>query len=211
MLTETKAHNPGSVHLAQPLQMWSKMFRTTTSVFVKNRYDISSGGIQAYYNYGKHTIDDGLRNGQPRDYLFNSKDFNMGITAYQTVKPWQGNDLSLGIDFKHWGGEAWNALKADGKQTPIVDRHVNEIAGYAMMQQALLNDRLSLNAGCALSTHRSLATSGCRRRYHSPSHRLQPHKVQLFKRLPFAQHTRAVYVRPAQSAAQTRAHEQLRG
>ncbi|MFG6386642.1 MAG: TonB-dependent receptor [Muribaculaceae bacterium] len=150
MLTETKAHNPGSVHLAQPLQMWSKMFRTTTSVFVKNRYDISSGGIQAYYNYGKHTIDDGLRNGQPRDYLFNSKDFNMGITAYQTVKPWQGNDLSLGIDFKHWGGEAWNALKADGKQTPIVDRHVNEIAGYAMMQQALLNDRLSLNAGVRL-------------------------------------------------------------
>lgn len=147
MLTETKADNPGSVELEKPLEMWTKMFRTTASVFVKNHYDVSSGGVQAYYNWGKHKIDDGLRNGQPRDYLFNSKDFNMGITAYQTVKPWVGNDLSLGIDFKHWGGEAWNSQKADGKETPIVDKHVNEIAGYAMMQQALWNDRLSLNAG----------------------------------------------------------------
>lgn len=150
MLTETKADNPGSIELARPLDMWTKMFRTTTAVFVKNRYDISSGGIQAYYNWGRHKIDDGLRNGQPRDYLFNSKDINMGITAYQTVKPWTGNDLSVGVDFKHWGGEAWNSQKADGKESPIVDRHVNEIAGYAMMQQAFWNNRLSLNAGVRL-------------------------------------------------------------
>ena len=74
----------------------------------------------------------------------------MGITAYQTVKPWIGNDLSVGVDFKHWGGEAWNSEKSDGVESPIVDKHVNEIAGYAMMQQALWNDRLSLNAGVRL-------------------------------------------------------------
>lgn len=74
----------------------------------------------------------------------------MGITAYQTVKPWQGNDLSIGIDFKHWGGEAWNSQKADGKESPIVDKHVNEFAGYAMMQQAFWSDRLSVNAGVRL-------------------------------------------------------------
>lgn len=76
MLTETKADNPGSVELPQPLEMWAKVFRTTASVYVKNHYTISSGGIQAYYNWGKHKIDDGLSNGQPRSYLFNSKDFN---------------------------------------------------------------------------------------------------------------------------------------
>ena len=130
--------------------MWTKMSRTTASVFVKNRYDISSGGIQAYYNWGRHKIDDGLRNGQPRDYIFNSKDFNMGVTAYQTVKPWDGNDLSVGMDFKHWGGEAWNSQKADGKESPIVDSHVNEIAAYAMMQQALWQEWLSVNAGVRL-------------------------------------------------------------
>lgn len=150
MLTETKADNPGSVYLAKPLGMWTKMLRTTTSVYIKNHYEISSGGIQAYYNWGKNQIDDGLKNGQPRDYLFNSKDFNIGVTAYQTIKPWDGNDLSLGIDFKHWGGKAWNLQKADGKESPITDRHINETAGYAMTQQSLCNGRISLNAGIRL-------------------------------------------------------------
>lgn len=150
MLTETRAENPGSTYLAQPLDMWTKMLRTTASVFVKNSFARSSGGVQAYYNYGRHKIDDGVSNGRPRPYLFNSKDFNMGVTAYQTVRPWDDNNLSLGIDFKHWGGEAWNAAKADGARSPIVNRHVNEIAGYAMMQQAMWSNRLSLNAGVRL-------------------------------------------------------------
>lgn len=150
MLTETKADNPGSVDLAMPIEMWAKMFRTTTSLFIKNNYDISSGGVQAYYNWGKHKIDDGLKNGKPRDYLFNSKDYNIGVTAFQTIRPWDGNDLSVGVDFKHWGGEAWNSAKADGKESPITDRHVNEIGAYAMMQQAFFNNRLSLNAGARI-------------------------------------------------------------
>ena len=61
----------------------------------------------------------------------------MEMTIYQTVKPWEGNDLSLGVDFKHWGGKAYNTAKIDGKESTIVDKHVNKIAGYAMMQQAL--------------------------------------------------------------------------
>ena len=65
-------------------------------------------------------------------------------------EPWQGNDLSLGVDFKHWGGNAWNAKKADGTRTDIVDKHVNELAGYAMMQQSFLSDILRLNAGVRL-------------------------------------------------------------
>ena len=151
MLTETKADNPGAADRELPLDMWSKQFRVTTSVFVKNHYDISSGGIQFYYNWGKHDIDDGLdRQNNPRSYLFHSKDYNMGITLYQTVRPWVGNDLSAGIDFKHWGGKAYNTDKTDGSETPIVDRHVTEIAGYVMMQQSLFRELLSLNAGVRL-------------------------------------------------------------
>lgn len=151
MLTETKADNPSSVYRELPLDMWAKQLRTTASFFIKNRYDITSGGIQAYYNWGKHDIDDGLdRQNKPRTYLFHSKDFNMGLTMYQTVNPWEGNDLSVGVDFKHWGGSAYNTDKTDGTESPIVDKHVNEIAGYAMMQQALLHDILSLNAGVRL-------------------------------------------------------------
>lgn len=151
MLTETKADNPGSIYRKLPLDMWAKQFRVTASVFVKNRYEISSGGIQAYYNYGKHDIDDGLdRQDNPRTYIFHSKDYNMGFTMYQTVKPWAGNDISVGVDFKHWGGKAYNSDKTDGKESPIVDKHVNEVAVYAMMQQSLFSNILSLNAGTRL-------------------------------------------------------------
>lgn len=150
MITETKADNPGSTELDRPLGMWSRMLRTTASLSVKNDYEITSGGLQAYYNWGKHKIEDGLKNGKPRDYLFNSKDYNIGVTAYQTIRPWDGNDLSVGIDFKHWGGEAWNSAKTDGKKSAICDRHVNELGAYAMMQQAFWNNRLSLNAGARI-------------------------------------------------------------
>ena len=151
MITETRADNPGTVYRKLPLDMWARQLRTTASVLVKNHYDISSGGIQAYYNWGKHKIGDGLDNNDlPRTFYFHSRDYNMGVTMYQTVKPWQGNDLSAGIDFKHWGGRAYNADKTTGEESPIVDKHVNEIAGYVMMQQVLFNERLSLNAGVRL-------------------------------------------------------------
>lgn len=148
MVTETKANNPGEAHRALPLDMWAKQLRTSASIFVKDRYDITSGGFQAYVNWGKHDIDDGLdRQNKPRTYLFHSKDYNMGLTLYQTVNPWHGNDLSVGFDLKHWGGKAYNTDKTTNDETPIVDKHVTETGVYAMMQQALLNDRLSLNAG----------------------------------------------------------------
>jgi iron complex outermembrane receptor protein len=151
MITETRADNPGSVYRTLPLDMWARQVRTTASVFVKNRYDISSGGIQAYYNWGKHKIDDGLDdNDMPRSYFFNSRDYNMGVTLYQTVKPWQGNDFSVGLDIKHWGGRAYNTDKTSCEEEPVTDRHVNEVAGYAMMQQALFDNRLGINAGVRL-------------------------------------------------------------
>ena len=128
MITETRADNPGTVYRKLPLDMWARQLRTTASVLVKNHYDISSGGIQAYYNWGKHKIDDGLDNNDlPRTFYFHSRDYNMGVTMYQTVKPWQGNDLSAGIDFKHWGGRAYNADKTTGEESPIVDKHVKSM------------------------------------------------------------------------------------
>ncbi len=155
MLTETKADNPGECFREHPLDMWAKQFRTSASVFVKNRYDVSSGGIQFYGNWGTHDIDDGLdSSNRPRDFLFHSKDYNMGVTLYQTIRPWSGNDLSAGVDFKHWGGRTYNTYKQNGvtidSPSTTYKAHVNEIAGYAMMQQSLLSDVLSVNAGVRL-------------------------------------------------------------
>lgn len=37
----------------------------------------------------------------------------MGVTAFQTIHPWEAGDISAGIDFVHWGGSTWNSPKAD--------------------------------------------------------------------------------------------------
>lgn len=146
-MTQSKANNPGTVQ--SPLEsMWTYIFRGASSIYAHNTYSFMDGGVQAYINWGDHDIDDGHAPGtEPRNYLFHSTDYNMGFTLYETLHPWQGSDLSLGLDFVHWGGHTWNTLKADGTVQEGIRRHVNEVAWYVMMQQSFFHDILSLNAG----------------------------------------------------------------
>lgn len=150
-LTQTHANNPGTIQ--KPLEnMWTYMQRGTGGVYVKNIYDKCDGGIQAYINWGRHKIDDGNSPDKaPTTYLFNSTDYNMGVTLYESMYLWNDNILSAGIDLQHWGGHKWNEDKVDPSvKTSDESHHVNEIAGYAMMQQGFFNDILNVNAGVRL-------------------------------------------------------------
>lgn len=147
-MSQTKANNPGTI--LEPLEsMWTKLFRGTAAIYVHNSFARSKGGFQTYINWGANHVDDGHAPDEaPRDYIFRSTDYNMGFTLFQTVNPWAGNDLSLGVDFVHWGGHTWNVKKADpATHTGEFRNHLNEFAGYAMMQQSLFNQYLDLNAG----------------------------------------------------------------
>lgn len=147
-MTQSRAENPGAVDA--PLEgMWTRIFRGTASFYVKDRYRRSNGGLQVFYNWGRHRIDDGYSalGGVPTDYLFRSSDYNAGAMAYQTVNPWGGNALSLGVDFKQWGGHAWNEMKDGTESVEIIDTQEREVAAYVMMQQSLWRDRFSVNAG----------------------------------------------------------------
>lgn len=110
-MTQTKSNNPGTTQ--SPLvEMWTKMSRGTASLALRNRYERNHGGIQAYVNWGSHHVDDGHAPGEDsRDYLFRSTDYNMGVTAFQTVSPLEATRLSVGLDFVHWGGHSWNVKK----------------------------------------------------------------------------------------------------
>lgn len=152
-LTETRPHNPGSVD--DPLNdMWTQIFRGTAAVFVNNNYEVSSGQVQVYSNWGKHKVNDGYsahgtatNGGKPRDFLFHSDDYNMGVNAYQNLHLWTDNVTSVGIDFQHWGGKTWNTMNDGSPDQPGVDKHVNEVAGYLMTQQGFIQDKISVNAG----------------------------------------------------------------
>lgn len=150
-MTQSHANNPGTIQ--NPLEnMWTDIFRGTGGLYVKNMYDKYDGGIQGYINWGRNKVDDGNAPGEtPRDYLFNSTDYNMGFTAYESFYLWSANTLSAGIDFQHWGGHVWNTNKEDANiRTSEAEHHVNEVAGYVMMQQGFFNDILNINGGVRL-------------------------------------------------------------
>lgn len=150
-MTQSHANNPGT--LQDPLEnMWTDMFRGTGGLYIKNNYEKADGGVQGYINWGRHDLDDGNAPGAtPRNYLFHSSDYNMGLTAYESFYLWESNILSAGIDFQHWGGEIWNTDKKDESlRSAEAKHHVNEIAGYLMMQQGFIGNRLNINAGVRL-------------------------------------------------------------
>lgn len=150
-MTQSKANNPGTTQ-SPLLSMWTKIFRGTASVFANNNYGNANGGAQGFINWGTHKVDDGYAPGaDPRDYLYNSTDYNMGFTVFETFNPWHGNDLSAGIDFLHWGGHSWNTDKADpSKKSSDFKECENEIAGYIMMQQGFFAGKFSINGGVRL-------------------------------------------------------------
>lgn len=150
-MTQSLANNPGT--LQNPLEnMWTDIFRGTGGIYLKNTYEKFDGGIQGYINWGRHKVDDGNTPGStPRDYLFHSTDYNMGFTAYESFYLWNENILSAGVDFQHWGGHVWNTNKEDESiRSSESQHHVNEIAGYVMMQQGFFNDFLNINGGVRL-------------------------------------------------------------
>lgn len=151
-MTQSKANNPGSIQKPY-LEMWTKIFRGTGSIYLNNSYKNVHGGIQAFINWGHHDVDDGRTLTDAVDknnYIFHLNDYNMGFSLFETINPWQNNDLSVGVDFQHWGGHIWNTYKDNGEEYSDATHHINEIAGYVMMQQGFIHDLININAGVRL-------------------------------------------------------------
>lgn len=116
------------------------ILRGTSSLAFENNFEKTSGAVRLFYNWGHHDINDGYYAGEePQEYQFISDDHNVGLMIYQSFRLFPGNNFTLGLDYKNWGGKAW-------KGEPMVDKNVNETAGYVVMQQDFL-DMISLNAG----------------------------------------------------------------
>lgn len=145
--TQTLAHNPGTTD--EPLvDMWTHVARLTGAWYLNNKYSWGDGSVKAFYNWGRHRVDDGHSpDAAPRDYYFLLKDYNAGFSITENFYPWQGSILTGGVDFKQWGGHAWNEIRATGKEEDIIDDHENEVGVFALLQQGFFNERLTLNAG----------------------------------------------------------------
>jgi len=109
------------------------------TVVLDNKFEKSSGSFRFFYNFGEHNISDG----------FHSKDKNYGIVLYQAFSFFKGNTITFGVDYKKYGGIAENVKAMGGNGMVLGDTTVNEMAGYAYIQQEL-SDKLTLNAGFRL-------------------------------------------------------------
>lgn len=159
-LTHFNASNPGPV--SAPLEDADQSIsRGAMSVSVNNRYARTSGGVSYFYNWGNHYINDGYvpsKDETARNTRFKSRDNMMGVSVYQTFCYLYCNRITAGFDWFRYGGNAWNKIvtgENSGNINSLVDKHLNEFAGYAEIRQDI-SDIATLNAGIRLDHHSAL-------------------------------------------------------
>ena len=156
-ITHFNASNPGEI-TDLLYDNDSRITRGMASAMIENHYERTSGALSFFYNWGRHKINDGYHAGEePQTSLFHSKDLMMGVSWYQSAELYEGNRLTVGFDYQHFGGESWNENIADGARTPGVDKKQDEFAGYVDFRQNI-GPWLSLNAGMRIDHHSHVGT-----------------------------------------------------
>ena len=156
-ITHFNASYPGST--TKPLfdaDQW--ITRGVVSAALENHYAGTSGTLSAYSNFGRHKIDDGTTDpAKPTQRYFRSKDALTGISWYQSVQLFEGNRLTVGVDYQHIYGNAYytsketdEVLETPNKQSG--ESHRDEVAGYVDFRQDLLG-WLTIDAGARLDHH----------------------------------------------------------
>ena len=156
-ITHFNASNPGEI-TDLLYDNDSRITRGMASTMIENHYERTSGALSFFYNWGRHKINDGYHAGEePQTSLFHSKDLMMGVSWYQSAELYEGNRLTVGFDYQHFGGESWNEDIADGARTPGVNKKQDEFAGYVDFRQDI-GSWLSLNAGMRIDHHSHVGT-----------------------------------------------------
>ena len=155
-LTHFNASNPGEV--SNPLlDNDQRITRGMTSFALANNYAKTSGTLSFFYNWGRHWINDGYHpNAEPLDYRFHSRDKMLGVSWYQSVQLFEGNRLTVGFDYFHFGGEAWNKTLA-GERNTQADKTQDDVAGYIDFRQSL-GDWLTFDMGLRVDHHSQVGT-----------------------------------------------------
>ena len=161
-VTHFNSSNPGAID--KPfIDNDSKITRGLASISVLNNYEKTSGALRAYLDWGHHNIDDGYNpGGTPKTALYKHNDYIGGLTWYQSASFFEGNLVTVGVDWQHFGGSAWNEDKATGKKTYLAKDgseklHEDEVAGYIDFRQDITS-WLTVDAGLRLDYHSVIGT-----------------------------------------------------
>ena len=165
-VTHFNASNPGPDY-APLLDNDSKITRGLASISLSNSYQNTSGTLRLYCDWGHHNIDDGYNlGGTPKTYLYKHDDYIAGITWYQSAHFFKGNTVTIGLDWEHFGGSAWNADKVTGEKTYLVkdadgnlveNQHADEVGAYVDFRQDICK-WLTVDAGLRVDWHSVIGT-----------------------------------------------------
>ena len=161
-LTHFNSSYPGPV--TSPLydaDQW--ITRGVVSAALENHFDRTSGALSVYSNFGRHKIDDGTANpDQPTQRYFRSKDALTGVSCYQSARLFEGNRLTVGLDYQHIYGHAYYTSKETGEVLDTPNKQSgkssrDEIAGYVDFRQDI-TAWLTVDAGLRLDHHSVVGT-----------------------------------------------------
>lgn len=154
-VTHFNASHPGTI--SSPLYEADQYItRGVVNASVSNHFDGLDGTLMVYSNFGRHKINDGYgpmkNNNKPQANLFRSKDALTGVSFFETAQLFEGNHTTIGADYQHIYGYAYNTSRADGSELPTNYKagtgksYRNEWAAYVDFRQDLLS-WLTLDAG----------------------------------------------------------------
>ena len=159
-ITHFNASNPGTTD--QPkIENDQWITRGVVSAAVENHYGNTSGALSVYSNFGRHKINDGYNanGGKPQTDLFRSKDALTGVSWYQSIRFFEGNRITAGVDYQHIYGNAYYTDRETGNTVTTPQRmmqschsHANEIAGYVDFRQDVFS-WLTFDAGMRYDHH----------------------------------------------------------
>ena len=159
-LTHWNASNPGTV-MQPKLENDQWITRGAASLTIENHYNKTSGALSIYDNFGRHKINDGYnaKGGTPQSDLFRSKDAVAGVSWYQSAQLFDGNRITIGLDYQHIYGRAWYTNRETGETVTTPRRlmqsahsHENEVAGYVDFSQDI-TEWLTIDAGLRYDHH----------------------------------------------------------
>ncbi|MBR4841808.1 MAG: TonB-dependent receptor [Bacteroidaceae bacterium] len=167
-ITRFKASYPGPEN--DPLTDADQdITRGTSSLFFENNYGRTSGAVSVFYSWGDHWINDGYKTPDstrvyqnrndtvPKLFRFTSYDDMMGVSAWQSVNLFEGNRITVGVDYYRYGGKVVYDSIGNRPDSLLIDRREHELAGYIEVRQNI-GSWLTLNAGLRADHHFSIGT-----------------------------------------------------
>ncbi|MCQ2960345.1 MAG: TonB-dependent receptor [Bacteroidales bacterium] len=151
-ITQFNIDMPGTIETPL-LDCHADVLRANSEISLQNGmpcgHSMFSGFTKFYYNYGKHTINDGHKVGAPaQEYLFHSKDYLCGIDIEESLY----KVITAGVNLKWYGGDAY--------RNPLTEHYADnvsfsEYAGYIMANGrfALFRDFMRVYAGVRVDYH----------------------------------------------------------